>query len=68
MEVTIVEPSLYEIVSKAINLSEGGYTLASVMQIGWIYELKMEKDENVIATSPVYDKMAKARAARGVSK
>ena len=78
MEVTIVEPSLHEIVDKAIGLSGQGYKLVSVMQIGWIYELRMDKEDRLSQHNELpqastqqlsaSDRMAKARAARGVSK
>jgi len=63
MEITIVEPSLQSVVDKAIELSKEGYTLNSVLLLGWSYELKMSKNtENEVVQE---DRMAKARTARG---
>lgn len=62
MEIILVEPSLQAVVDKAIELSKEGYTLNSVLLLGWSYELKMSKNtENEVQE----DRMAKARAARG---
>lgn len=68
MEITIVEPSLHEIVEKAINLSKEGYSLKSVLLLGWSYELQMTKDTEELTKEPAAtDRMAKARAARGTN-
>lgn len=49
MEITIVEPSLQEVVEKAISLSSEGYKLESVLLLGWSYELRMSKKDAVEA-------------------
>lgn len=62
MDITIVEPSLQEVVEKAIELAKDGYKLESVLLLGWSYELKMSKP---LEEAQGTDRMAKARAARG---
>lgn len=55
MEITIVEPSLQEVVEKAISLSSEGYKLESVLLLGWSYELRMSK-KDAVEEAPVVKK------------
>lgn len=72
MEVTILEPSLHQLMLKVADLVRSGYYVKSAMQIGWTYEaILTEEDPDAegevkeAAKLTPAERMAKARAARG---